>query len=446
MSTSEERKPGSRGAWMAPLLLAASYAIGHALLYFGNEATRSLAFLMGDRSQGRLKTLLEISDAMKEVPGSMLFLAYGNPGDFVLHLLPWLWGGIAGVVTAPVLVGLLGVLARYGFARRCFDSIGLAFMAALVYAIFPGRLLHPHVLATEAFFTPLLVGHVALLVHALTGGRNSNPALLGAGVLAGLAALLRPAFVLFPLIEVALLLGFRSTSWRRMALCAVPALVLGFAIPLGSVTMGGPFGWGVSAHSLEANLHDRAIRIAQYSGATLELPPGRRNVLRPGGFAAFAVRHPLGTLRTIAADAPTWTMNLGVNAFLGRYLELYELPRSRSHLARRSDETGPLDAIFETARNWPGAFWWNVPPTIGWVLLVIAAAAGALRVRRQGLMEIGLWFCLVTLPVYMIASSHAANVLRWNHRSTIEFIVVLFGFWVVAAARHGEPGMQSNQD
>ncbi len=431
---------------MAPLLLAASYLIGHALLYFGNEATRNVAFLMGDRSGGRLETLLEVSDLMKETPASTLFLAYGNPGDFLFHLLPWLWGEIAGVVIAQVLVGLLGVLACYGLARRCFGSIGLAFMAAVVYAIFPGRLLHPHVVSTEAFFTPLLVGHVALLVHALASGRNSNGALLGAGVLAGLAAILRPAFVLFPLIEMALLLGFRSTSWRKMALCAVPSLVLGLAIPLTSVAMGGPFGWGVSSHSLEANLHDRAKRIAQHSGASLELPPGRNDVLGPGAFAAFAVRHPGATLRTIAADAPTWTMNLGVNAFMGRYLEIYQLPRSRSHLARRSDETGPLAAIFETARNWPGAFWWNVPLTISWILLCIAAVAGVIRVRRQGLMEIGLWLCLVTLPVYMIASSHAANVLRWSHRSPIEFIVVLFGFWVIAASRHREESTPTSQD
>ena len=186
-------------------------------------------------------------------------------------------GGFAAVVEDPPTRLLPDPM---GFRDDADGPVPLAIAASVAYALLPGRLLHPHVLSTEAFFTPLLVGHVALLTRALATPRGRPAALLGAGVAAGLAAFLRPSFAVFPLVEAALLLVWSGLDRRWIAGMTVAAMLGGFAVPLTSVARGGVFGWGISAQSLESNLHGRAERIARFAGTRLDTS-GRAGVLPP---------------------------------------------------------------------------------------------------------------------------------------------------------------------
>lgn len=109
-----------------------------------------------------------------------------------------------------------------------------ASIAALVYALHPGTALFASMLLSEALFTTCLVGGFALLVHAL-GDRQVSVVpgirwgtLATAGVVLGLATLVRPVLQVVPLAMVPVLL---VTQWPRARYGAAAAAV--FAIAFG---------------------------------------------------------------------------------------------------------------------------------------------------------------------------------------------------------------------
>lgn len=106
-------------------------------------------------------------------------------------------------------LGTLAVAAVYWLARLLWDSrVGIA--AALAAALYPGAIALSVFVLSEALFSPLILLQMVLWIAAVRAARSTSALGRGlcAGVLAGLATLARPSWLLFtPLAVVAVLLG-----------------------------------------------------------------------------------------------------------------------------------------------------------------------------------------------------------------------------------------------
>jgi 4-amino-4-deoxy-L-arabinose transferase-like glycosyltransferase len=113
--------------------------------------------------------------------------------------------GLAARLT-NVLLGVVTCFLTYLIAAQLFGpQIGL--LAALIVAGFPSHILYGNLLATENLFIPLLLGAIAAFLQAIRQQATHRGYLILAGVLLGLATLVRPAAVLMPIVWGIVLLG-----------------------------------------------------------------------------------------------------------------------------------------------------------------------------------------------------------------------------------------------
>jgi 4-amino-4-deoxy-L-arabinose transferase-like glycosyltransferase len=140
---------------------------------------------------------------------------------------------VAGLVQA--VLGGLAVWAVVGFGDRVGDRLGLSSMtvrlgivAGWVLALWPNLVLHSAVLLSESLLIAVFACFLLVMVRALDGDRVVD--LLGAGLLLGLAALVRPQVVLvFGGVVIAAL--FVRRGWRqRLQLVALPLVGLVVAV------------------------------------------------------------------------------------------------------------------------------------------------------------------------------------------------------------------------
>lgn len=122
----------------------------------------------------------------------------------------------------PLLLNLVSVAVILWAILRLAQALGAGTLATrialLLYAIYPAHIAYVGQPCSETASTAL--GMTALVV--LIVGRRHSLALLGAGVLFGLATLMRAQMMLFPIgVIVALLLAFRDFRWRDGVRAAV---------------------------------------------------------------------------------------------------------------------------------------------------------------------------------------------------------------------------------
>jgi hypothetical protein len=420
------------------VLLTAYLAI-HLLLLGLVDTGRPDAFLMGDRSHGRLLAVQELVEFRSSGQALTVLSLRGNPGDYAFHALFWAMGGRIGVILVQIALGVVGLAALYYLARLVLGSMEAALLTGVLYLLLPGTLLHPHVIATEGLFTPLLIGHVALLAGALLGAPPSRGRLVAAGVLAGVAAAIRPVFILFPILEASLLVVHRARPPRQILAFTALALALGLAWPvLHSVRLASP-GWG-GTNTLSSNLHGRAQRMADLE--TLGLP--EREVerrwlgpaeLSPGAFARIVVQHPKAFLRTVLTDFSNLAVNSGLNAFAGRYLDLYPMSRDTRRFTETVDRLGsPWAALRDLARTTPVVFPLNAAAGLMWLGFTATSLAGLILLLRSRDLPSAIPWTLLLLAIYVVTTAFAATGVRWSHRFPVEFVMALATAGTMAAA------------
>jgi len=135
---------------------------------------------------------------------------YGNaqvfrtPG-YPLALAPlfWIYAGDPPHLLARLQAAFFGVLAVWGvwkIAREVFGSKA-ALISAGIAAVYPGAGALSILILSEALFCPVMVFHLYFAIAAWKAASPPKSALLSliAGIFAGLGALTRPSWILFPL-------------------------------------------------------------------------------------------------------------------------------------------------------------------------------------------------------------------------------------------------------
>jgi len=176
--------------------------------------------------------------------------------------------GLRGLALAQIVVSVVTVLLVWRLGLRLFGP-GPALSAAFLLALDPASAIYSNLLISETLFACGMVLSALLLARALDHRRASEAA--GFGVALGLATLVRPASLYFPIFALPLtLLGARGRGfwWRGTAMFLAGFLVIAGAWLWRNQQVSGE----VMFTSMEAgNLNYRATwAVADQRGITFE--------------------------------------------------------------------------------------------------------------------------------------------------------------------------------
>ncbi len=179
------------------------------------------------------RTIAEGKPYQFDSPDAKVFRTPGYPA--VLAPLFVMWGGKPPVWAAraeSAVLGTLGVGAVYLLGALAFDG-RVGYLAAWLAAVLPGSIGLGVYVLSEAAFAPLLVLNAALVVAAWRASKRSASLglALAAGLCAAAATLMRPSWLLFTPMAVAVGAFFFPPRGRQLLLGAamVSGLVLGMA-------------------------------------------------------------------------------------------------------------------------------------------------------------------------------------------------------------------------
>lgn len=146
----------------------------------------------------------------------------------------WIAGGEPPVMSARLMNAVLGVLAVAGVMGLCgllFDQRA-AWIAGLATSLYPGAIAMSTFVLAEAPFCPLMILQLALWAVAWRSNL-SNPAVTYAGlsgIAAGLATLMRPSWLLFTPLAIAI--GFVVGPSRRRHVVVGAAMLIGLTLTM----------------------------------------------------------------------------------------------------------------------------------------------------------------------------------------------------------------------
>lgn len=158
------------------------------------------------------------------------FGALRTPGYPVLVAVAYFLFGVAPwpVLLLQVFMGAGAVLLLYALAKGLF-SRRVALLAAFLYAVEPHTVMYCSTLLTDTLFAFLFLASVVVLLRGLRDKRVWLVA--GAGLLLGLATLVRPVVQFFPAVAAAIVVIYAGLKWRFRVL-AVASLLAAFVLAI----------------------------------------------------------------------------------------------------------------------------------------------------------------------------------------------------------------------
>lgn len=217
----------NRTALLTILLVAFLLRFGVAVWWQSRVGER---FAFGD-SLSYWSLAESISEGQPYVYGTYDAKIFRTPGyPILLAPLFLIWGGAPPFMAARmlgVICGTLGVWGVWWLARMLFGSRA-ANVAATLAAIYPGAVAMSALILSESVFCPLVILQLALWVAAWREQRRGHAAALAvwAGVVAGVATLVRPEWLLFTPFALVMGLLLCRDRYRQLALGAIAMLTL----------------------------------------------------------------------------------------------------------------------------------------------------------------------------------------------------------------------------
>jgi 4-amino-4-deoxy-L-arabinose transferase-like glycosyltransferase len=440
---------GSRYAMPWAILGAATAAHLALLLY---DFLDPGAFTRADRAVLRFQKVLTVSDSSTDLLWYMS--SHGLLGDYMVQAILFAAGGKFATICAQLALLLLSAAATFrlceaiGLSRRA-SGAGMAF-----FLLLPHSIAFPHQLTTEAIYLPLLVLSTWL---AVLGARRGSLAWLAlAGVLLGVATLVRPVTLLWPVVVgTVLAVLWRPSKGIQFAAAAFFPILLWMSFLWQTA---GDFGLGESQASMGRLLYQRVRLISSTlpADARAEVEASyldqddERGRLGVGDYLSFGLQHPVPFVVHFGRDSLVFWLKSGVEKvtidYLGGGASFTDLKQDDGGGWRhRLQRDGPIAT---------GVFLWQqlgivlVISAIGavfmvaWLLFAVLGGARLLRqasrLPREQLLTVLL---LTLLPIYVFGVSQVIDVPQSRHRAPAEFALVVLGtygasvFWKWLKAR-----------
>jgi 4-amino-4-deoxy-L-arabinose transferase-like glycosyltransferase len=304
--------------------------------------------------------------------------ASGNPVGFwpvgysgALAVFYLLFGPHIGVAFAfNLLCGLASVYVTYALARELYDE-RVGAWAAFAIALYPSFIAYVTVIASENLYNPLWIAAIWLAIKAQRG-RHDTALMLACGLASGVATLVRPTAFVFPMVVVAagLLFG-RSVGVTVRHTAIVCALVIGLSLPwafrnqrvFGEFSFT-PFNGGVvlwignhpNADGQNIAVEDMLDEFSSEEAAKIPLPVRNRRLQKVA--VDFIKQNPLEFVRLVV-----------LRTFHTLKSETIAIAWNDIGVRKRLGEGALLPLKIATS--------------VGYALLMLAGAAGLLRILRR---------------------------------------------------------------
>jgi hypothetical protein len=433
--------------WLYWLLIC--FAAVHGLL-LALDARYPSAFMRGDRAVSRLAAI----EGLRQLTDWHAIVAYlgthGNIGDYAPQAMLYLVGGRTTLVISQICLMLLSGICVFRLARLCELSARASCVATALYLASPHSLVLPHQLCSEGLFVPLVA--ISTWVTSEAVRRSSRVALSCGGLLLGIAALVRPVILLWPVVVT---LGLRRYGPRAAPQVFAAAAYLPIIVWMAFVwhETGTP-GMGESDHSLALNLHDRVEAIAttmppdETRAITTRYLAGGQHAFTTLKYLSFVAHYPLPVFIYTVRDAEVLLFKSGVERITVDYLTDEQLAkplqtRNGNSWRQYWDKYGALAATQYLWRVLGVIFLISALAAAVQVALILLAVVGAVRVvglirhhaahQASKLAE----FLVLALPVYILIFSQLADANQSRHRAPAEFalaILATHGIWRVRSA------------
>lgn len=366
-------------------------------------------FLRADRALERMGAIEKAAQ----------YTSHGIVGDWLPQAILWHSGGQYFVIAVQIILALASVLWVRDIGLRIGLSGPRAAAAAGVYALLPHTLVFPHQLASEAIFMPLVVLGFRL---------GTSP---GGGLALGLAALVRPVTLLWPLLQA--MLG-KASFWRcaGFVTLALAPLVAWVGVVHHKT---GEYSMGRSGHDLGSNLYYRMQRMAP--DAAPQKPEGERraSVLE---YLRFVAAHPARAAAHSARDLLALTLKSGIERVTLDYLDLF--PQAREGLQdpaagwRASVESrGAIATFVDLLKAQPGLVLSSLVASALFVILLALAVCGAWRLGNPNGLVLG------AFVLYIAATAQGVDAAQSRHRAPAEFALCLLALAAWPSGRKGAP-------
>lgn len=425
------------------LLLAVAALHGLMLVY---DYFHPSVFLNADRAMARWQTIEDLYQAWDTDRLAAFLAGHGIAGDYLFQGLLLAWFGRYGLILVQVGLALWAGFAVYRMSLLLGMTTVWATLASGVYLLLPHTLVFPHQLASEALYSPLVTISLWLTLAAIT--RQEQQGRWGGGLgagLAGIATLIRPVTLLWPLVPLfILLLMKRRRSAIGYAIAAFLPIVLWASF---MAWHSGHFGFGPSDHDMAHNLYQRTARVIatlppveQVEAKARYLTMGARGTLPLGSYLSFGLRYPAPFLLHSARDSLVFFAKSGLERIPIDYLLIN--PEARAAL--QDADSGWRKRLESEGMGAALGYLWR---TQG-VVLLLSLVGSALLLAMMGLVQYGARhmlkarsapeqhaavLLLLALPLYVFVFSQVVDAMQSRHRAPAEAALVLLA--VAGAAR-----------
>ena len=426
------------------LIVAGCYLLCHAA-FFIFDLHHPDAILFGDRAAHRAIAIAGLVGG----PTPVSALARNGPvGDYIAQAVMFAVAGRIGILVGQIALGLAGALFCQAFARGALKSDSAALATALVYIVLPESLDAPHTIVSEAVCNPLLIVGVTWLCAFLKDGDSSH-ALRPAALMLGLAALVRPQFLLLP---VGLVPALRARNAPKLTFSSAAAAALLFYAPtvVGTAAVAVARSldpsWQLATEDPDArndipyHLWSRATSMSAIGHFALPETAVRTRSLGIGAFVEITAQHPSALAGTLVADVEQLVIYPGRIQLLS-YTELFRsaMAASRWHTTPTIADGGPAPQRTALATAF-GAI--TVASEALWLAFLCLAVVGAVTLSRGNARAGPRWRFVAFFGVYSLIVPFAAGGVRWDHRTPVDFILATLacaGVRTVVAAWRGLP-------
>lgn len=421
-----------------------AYAACLHLALFAYDWIRADTFLRADRANERLAVIQSFMAAWPNGSDLLeLLRTNGIVGDYLFHLLVYAVGGQYGVISFQVALMLYSLFALYRLALMLTASPRLALVATLLYLHLPHTLVLPHQLTTEALFIPAIVISTYFTARYMLDSRHFRDLALS-GLLLGIAALVRPIAILWPIIVAGacIIIAREHVSARHITgFIAIALLPIGVWV-LTNFALSGQPTLGASRHDLGHNLYGRVSRIAA------SLPTPEANQIRQSYLASsedrslglasylrFISEYPAGYSGQLLRDAGVFALKSGMERVVIDYVEAPgdvrdTLQEEGGGWRSRLERTGPVGLLRWLIKEHPTIL---IPSAIGaacFAALWLGAMYGIFRLvsqwRRLRRPVRSVWVIVALFPVYLFMVSQVVDAMQSRHRAPAEFAICLF--------------------
>lgn len=385
---------------------------------------------------------LNDSLALESAPGnsdriSDRILRSGHAGDYLIQGTILALGNRHLLVGLQLALSLLATLCFFALLKHSGFSVPTATLSTLFYLLLPGSLLPAHQLSSEALFIPSII--IACYLLVISSEKKGIDTAFVAGLLAlSMAIFVRPQMILFPFLLLVIYYCFSLKKISTIVVTVIPISLLFTALWMAVVvTNDSHFSLGGENHSVYRSFHDTAEQMAMSGDFEFDSNAYQSRKMPAGDFAEIVADNSPSYIRQRTTSMINFFVNTGAYSLAVRHLDYFEKNKDDHYWQHLRARSGIHESILEILEGGPAFTILIIGSTLVWCLVLLSAVVGLSAFIADKNIKRFAKVLLLTLAAYQVTIVMLFSVgARWQHRSLIDFIIVILAIYGLKSLRH----------